>query len=663
MATTAVSTSSTNTITALGAGSGVDTKSLATSLVNAERAPKKAAIDSKITKSEASVSGYAAIKYVLANLKTAFSDLKDQSDFNSISPSNSQSTALSVAAGATAATGIHTVSVTALAAPQRNTSGGFASINSALNAGAAFSLSLSVHGAQAHKIDIPAGFTSPTGIVASINAAAKGVTAQLVNTGDATTPYKIMLTGSTGASNDFTLKSDNGLSGISKVTTQGAASVAESTAFTFGSALTTGQSVTIGGLTYTSANNTTAAELATAFASLARGATSGAGTVTGAYSGTLTDFATGTKTGATVTATSVDSYNSTFDSAVLAGAPVTLGGLTYTPTAAASAAELAAAFASLTQGATTGPSAAAGGYSGSFTGYSTSPANGATLTLSSLKMGDVTDLQTIGQAVTGLSFGTPLQNATNAALTVDGVAITSSSNSVEGAIAGVTLNLSTTTSGTATLNFSRDTTAVKAKLQALVTAFNDANSMLGVVSDPKSTVTTYGATLVGNSTVNQVRSQIRAMVMGNSSSPSGNINALRDLGITINRTGSLELDATKLDTALNSNFDKAVTMLSANRENLSTFSALSAGLAGDAVKKLGDLLANTGALTSQSTNATSKISAYKLELTKLEARMTELLARYTKQFTAMDAIVGQTNSLKTGLTNTFDGMMAAYTKN
>jgi len=40
--------------------------------------------------------------------------------------------------------------------------------------------------------------------------------------------------------------------------------------------------------------------------------------------------------------------------------------------------------------------------------------------------------------------------------------------------------------------------------------------------------------------------------------------------------------------------------------------------------------------------------------------MTELLTRYTKEFTAMDAIVGQTNSMRTGLTGTFDGMMAAY---
>ena len=87
-----------------------------------------------------------------------------------------------------------------------------------------------------------------------------------------------------------------------------------------------------------------------------------------------------------------------------------------------------------------------------------------------------------------------------------------------------------------------------------------------------------------------------------------------------------------------------------------------AGLAGDAVKQLTSLLASTGALTSQSANATSKISAYQKELTKLETRMTDLLARYTKQFAAMDNIVGQTSSLKTSLTNTFNGILGVYNK-
>lgn len=64
--------------------------------------------------------------------------------------------------------------------------------------------------------------------------------------------------------------------------------------------LSAGQTVTLGGLTYTSTGATTQAQLASAFASLANGATTGAGTGTGTYSGALTGFATGTVTSNTV---------------------------------------------------------------------------------------------------------------------------------------------------------------------------------------------------------------------------------------------------------------------------------------------------------------------------------------------------------------------------
>jgi flagellar capping protein FliD len=41
--------------------------------------------------------------------------------------------------------------------------------------------------------------------------------------------------------------------------------------------------------------------------------------------------------------------------------------------------------------------------------------------------------------------------------------------------------------------------------------------------------------------------------------------------------------------------------------------------------------------------------------------MTALLSRYTKQFAAMDSLVGNVNSQKTSLKSSFDGMMASYT--
>jgi flagellar hook-basal body protein len=69
--------------------------------------------------------------------------------------------------------------------------------------------------------------------------------------------------------------------------------------------LSAGQSVTLGGLTFTAGSSgATAAQVATAFASLANGATTGGGTANGTYSGTFTsDWTTGTASGETVVAT------------------------------------------------------------------------------------------------------------------------------------------------------------------------------------------------------------------------------------------------------------------------------------------------------------------------------------------------------------------------
>ena len=139
------STSGTNTsakaaaqslITSLGTGSGVDVNSLANALANAEIAPQKAGVQSQIDKSNATISGYAAIKYVLGNLQKAFGDLKDKSDFGSMTASNSQPDAFSVTTSSNADIGSHTITIDQVASAQRSLSAGsFASTTDPLNQG------------------------------------------------------------------------------------------------------------------------------------------------------------------------------------------------------------------------------------------------------------------------------------------------------------------------------------------------------------------------------------------------------------------------------------------------------------------------------------------------------------------------------------------------
>jgi flagellar hook-associated protein 2 len=56
-------------------------------------------------------------------------------------------------------------------------------------------------------IAIAASATTPAGIAAAINTANLGISAQLVSTGNAETPYKIMINGTSGATNEFSLTS------------------------------------------------------------------------------------------------------------------------------------------------------------------------------------------------------------------------------------------------------------------------------------------------------------------------------------------------------------------------------------------------------------------------------------------------------------------------
>ena len=262
----------------------------------------------------------------------------------------------------------------------------------------------------------------------------------------------------------------------------------------------------------------------------------------------------------------------------------------------------------------------------------------------------------------GSSFSVPAgYAASDANLTVDGITYSRKSNSVSDIVPGVTFTLKGTTNSATSISLDRDTTDLKTRLNTLVTAYNDFNSIVSETTNPKSTLSTYGATLVGDSTVKMIRQQIRSLLFSTSSTPGKSISSLSQVGYSIDQHGVLSLDATKLDTALQNNFSDVAQMFTGGYNNLSTFSTLSAGYAGDAVKKLTNILSNTGPLVTKTNNANTQSDGYRAQLTALQTRMDALLIRYQKQFASMDSLVGKTNSQKTSLKSTFDGMMAMYT--
>ena len=192
-------------VNTLGAGSGIDVKALAQGLVDAEKIPRKERIDAKIAKTEAKITGFSAIKYALSELKTAFAKINDASEFAAIKPSNTQTSAFGVTASSSAQAGSYGIEVLQTAQAQRTASGSFADRSTPLNGGSAFTLNLTLGGVSQDPIAVTTA--TPAGMVSAINGADLGVTAQLINTGSG---FNVVLTGETGATQSFTLGSDDG---------------------------------------------------------------------------------------------------------------------------------------------------------------------------------------------------------------------------------------------------------------------------------------------------------------------------------------------------------------------------------------------------------------------------------------------------------------------
>ena len=197
---------------ALGAGSDIDTKSLVTALVDAEKAPRESRINANIDNTEAKISAYGELASSLSILQLAFADLKDVSDFDSTAVaisnnlSSSGAAALTVSADSNAVAGTSaSIQVTQVAQPDRWVSDGFTAIDTDLNNGSDIVVTLTIGGASSA---VEVADPTPTAIVSAINASDLGVTATLLDTGAASNPFKIVLEGQLGADNAFTISTD-----------------------------------------------------------------------------------------------------------------------------------------------------------------------------------------------------------------------------------------------------------------------------------------------------------------------------------------------------------------------------------------------------------------------------------------------------------------------
>lgn len=230
-----------------------------------------------------------------------------------------------------------------------------------------------------------------------------------------------------------------------------------------------------------------------------------------------------------------------------------------------------------------------------------------------------------------------VQGAQDASLSVNGIAITSQTNTVSNVIDGVTLTLNKTTASATSLSLSRNNDVAKKAITNFVSAYNTLQSTV-------KSLTAYdvdsraSSALTGDSVARSVQTRMQGALSGAIDSTTGT--TLASIGVTTDpSTGQLQIDQTKLDKALSDNMNGVKSLF-----------AGSTG-AGAQVSAVADAFTRTGGIFSTTADGLNKtIADIKKQYDATSNLIDQRMATYRTQFTQLDSMVTQMNSLSSYLT-------------
>jgi len=243
----------------------------------------------------------------------------------------------------------------------------------------------------------------------------------------------------------------------------------------------------------------------------------------------------------------------------------------------------------------------------------------------------------------GVTTMTQSQKAADAAATVNGLAVTSPSNTLSNIVDGLTLNLSTLTTGPVTVNVVTDAEALKKTITDFAAAYTALVKL--IATDTKYDPTTKkGGILQGDSAATGLQRQMRTLA-GASSGASALFGHLSDAGLELQGDGSMTVNATKLANALGNLAE--VKKLFANSDLLDP----SKDGFGKRFRVITDaMLGVDGALTTKTDGLGRQLDRNQKDQDALQVRLDGIEKRMRAQYTALDATMAVLNSKSSYIT-------------
>lgn len=236
--------------------------------------------------------------------------------------------------------------------------------------------------------------------------------------------------------------------------------------------------------------------------------------------------------------------------------------------------------------------------------------------------------------------------AQNTELTVNGIAITSATKSVEGAIQDVTMTVAKI--GTSTLSVQNDTASVQSAVSTFVSAYNNlqsiSNKLTAYDADSQS-----GGALLGDSTLRNIQVRIRSALTNAQTDDGSGLTMLSHIGVAFQKDGTLATDAAKLTAALGSKMGGVA--------NLFSGSGGVGGFGTEMASMISGFTDTTnGTLTAATKGLNTTLDTLGKQYTATSERIDATMARYKAQFTQLDTLISSMNQTSSYLTQQFDAL-------
>lgn len=229
------------------------------------------------------------------------------------------------------------------------------------------------------------------------------------------------------------------------------------------------------------------------------------------------------------------------------------------------------------------------------------------------------------------------QAAQNAEATINGVAVSSSKNTLTNVVDGLSLTLSQVTTSAVDVTVAKDTATMTKNVQDFITAYNALNQTLSDATAYDAATKTAGP-FQGDAVATGLQRALRSL-MGSTSTTGSTFSRLADVGITAQLGGNLTLDTTKFTAALSDVSN--VQLLFTNYGGTDATNGF-----GLRIKDFANgLLAATGTVTNKNSAVKKAIDTNTTEQTKVTTRATNLETRLKAQYSALDAKMASLNAL------------------